>query len=88
MRTVLIIVGGFIVWGVCLAIARFAAQSTPNSLTVATVAFVALWLVAAAANMWAGVAQAGYSVAEELPIFLLIFLVPSVVATVTRWKFL
>jgi hypothetical protein len=46
----------------------------------ATVAFVVIWFVAAAANMWIGVSQAGYSFREELPIFLLIFLLPSAVA--------
>ena len=45
--------------------------------TVATVLFPALWLVIAAANMWVGVAKAGYSVAAELPIFALIFGVPA-----------
>ncbi|MEK7728854.1 MAG: hypothetical protein AAB354_10605, partial [candidate division KSB1 bacterium] len=42
--------------------------------------------LAAAANMWVGVARAGYSVQEELPIFLLIFLVPAAVALLVRWK--
>jgi hypothetical protein len=49
---------------------------------------VALWLLAAAGNMWVGVAQAGYSVLEELPIFLLIFLLPASAAVYTKWKFL
>jgi len=34
----------------------------------------------AAANMWIGVSQAGYSFQEELPIFLLIFLLPAAAA--------
>jgi hypothetical protein len=88
MRSLLIIVGGFILWGACIAVARVAGQSTPASLTLATVAFIALWLLAAGLNMWAGVARAGYSFREELPIFLLIFLVPVAVAAVARWKFL
>jgi len=52
----------------------------------ATVAFVVLWCVAAAANMWVGVSHAGYSFREELPIFLLIFLLPSAVAVFVKWK--
>jgi hypothetical protein len=47
-----------------------------------------VWLVIAAANMWIGVAKAGYSVAAELPIFALIFGVPAAVALLVRWKFL
>jgi hypothetical protein len=42
--------------------------------------------VVAAFNMWIGVAKAGYSVAEELPIFLLIFGVPVVVAAIVKWR--
>jgi hypothetical protein len=43
---------------------------------------------AAALNMWMGVSKAGYSFGEELPIFLLIFLLPSLVALAVKWKFL
>jgi hypothetical protein len=50
--------------------------------------FIALWLVIAGANMWVGVARAGYSVAEELPIFALIFGIPAAVAIVLKWKVL
>jgi hypothetical protein len=53
----------------------------------ATYLFVLLWLVVAAVNMYFGVTRAGYSVKEELPIFLLIFLVPAVVAVLVNWKF-
>jgi hypothetical protein len=45
-------------------------------------------LFAAAANLWVGVSKAGYTVTEELPIFLLIFLLPAAVAVVIRWKWL
>jgi hypothetical protein len=44
--------------------------------------------VAAAANLWLGVSSAGCSFGEELPIFLLIFLLPAAVAVFVRWKFL
>jgi hypothetical protein len=39
--------------------------------------FMTIWFVGAAVNMGIGVAQAGYSVTEALPIVLLIFLVPA-----------
>jgi hypothetical protein len=38
--------------------------------------------------MWVGVAKAGYSVSEELPVFLLIFAVPAAAAAVLKWKLL
>jgi hypothetical protein len=41
----------------------------------------------AAANMWIGVSQAGYSFREEFPIFLLMFLLPSAAAIFVKWKF-
>jgi hypothetical protein len=47
-----------------------------------------VWLAVAAVNMWAGVAKAGYSVADELPIFLLIFALPAGLAVLLKWRFL
>jgi hypothetical protein len=49
---------------------------------------VVLWFITAAANMWIGVSRAGYSFQEELPIFLLIFLLPCAVAVLVKWKLL
>jgi hypothetical protein len=88
VRTVIIIFGGLVLWAACLGIAKLLAGSSNLSTTAATAAFVALWLVAAASNMWIGVSQAGYSFKEELPIFLLIFLLPAAVAIFVKWKFL
>ena len=88
MRTMIIILGGFVLWAVCLGIAKLLANTSTLSTTIATAAFVAIWFAAAASNMWVGVSQAGYSFREELPIFLLIFLLPSVVAVFVKWKFL
>jgi hypothetical protein len=88
MRTMIIILGGFVLWAVCLGIVKLLANTSTLSTTIATAAFVAIWFVAAASNMWVGVSQAGYSFREELPIFLLIFLLPLVVAAFVKWKFL
>jgi len=49
--------------------------------------FIALWFVAAAVNLWLGVSRAGYTVMEELPIFLLIFALPAAAAGWVWWKF-
>ena len=88
MRTALIILGGFVMWGACLGLARIATGSGATANSAATSIFVILWFGVAAVNMWMGVAKAGYSFQEELPIFLLIFLLPSVVALLVKWKFL
>jgi hypothetical protein len=87
MRTVLIILGGFVLWGICLGLARMISNSSSSG-TLATVSFVVLWFVVAAVNMWFGVTRAGYSFQEELPIFLVIFLLPAAVATFVNWKVL
>jgi hypothetical protein len=88
MRTMIIILGGFALWAACLGIARLLASTSASVMTIATAAFVAIWFAAAAWNMWVGISRAGYSFQEELPIFLLIFLLPTVVAIVVKWKFL
>jgi hypothetical protein len=48
--------------------------------------FVALWFVDAGINMWLGTSRAGYSVAEEAPIFLVVFLIPTAVALFVWWR--
>lgn len=47
--------------------------------------FSALWVIVAAANMYVGVARAGYSFMEELPIFLLIAGVPIAAGVAVAW---
>ncbi len=87
MRTVIIILGGFLLWAICIGIARLAANSQSSSAT-ATMVFAVLWFATAACNMWIGVSRAGYTFWEELPIFLVIFLLPTAVALFVKWKFL
>lgn len=87
MRTLYIILGGFLLWGLCLGVGKLLVGRFPAAITVATALFVLAWFLAAAANMWIGVTEAGYTVKEELPIFLLIFLLPAAAAVLVRWKF-
>jgi hypothetical protein len=86
MRTGLFLLAGFLLLAASLLLGRLFSTNYPNATGVATVAYVALWFVIAAANMWVGVARAGYSVAEELPIFALIFVLPAAVAVLLKWK--
>ena len=53
---------------------------------IIVIGLVVLWLVAALVNMWIGVSRAGYSVADELPVFLVIFALPSALAAYVWWK--
>jgi hypothetical protein len=84
MRTFIIIGIGFALLGLCLGAGWFAGGAP--KLRMAALLFIGLWFVAAALNMYVGVSRAGYSFNEELPIFLLIFAVPAVVAILLRWK--
>jgi len=88
MRTALFLVAGLLLLGAAVLLGKLFSTHYPGSAFVATVAYVALWFIVAGANMWVGVARAGYSVAEELPIFLLIFGLPAAVAILLKWRFL
>lgn len=88
MRTGLFLLAGFLFLAASLIVGKLFAENHPGAVTVATLLFVAGWFAIAGCNLWTGVARAGYSVAEELPIFALVFGVPAVVAILARWKFL
>jgi hypothetical protein len=45
-----------------------------------------VWLAVAIANLWVGVTKAGYTVAQELPILAVVFLVPAAIAVAVSWK--
>lgn len=76
MRTLVIILIGFLLWGISLFLRQFFDWSAKNS----TIAFAGIWFFIALFNMWIGITQAGYSIQEELPIFLVIFSPPVILA--------
>ncbi len=86
MRTTIIILGGFALLAACILGARLFGGSAATPVGAAVAIFIAAWFAVSAINMWFGVARAGYSFQEELPIFLLIFLVPAAAAIFVRWK--
>jgi hypothetical protein len=86
MRTMIIILGGFVLLAVCVLAARRLGGGAAGPVGSAIAIFITAWFVVAAINMWIGVTRAGYSFKEELPIFLLIFLLPAVAAIFVRWK--
>ena len=88
MRTLIIILAGFMLWAACLGTARLLTGIAGSSMTTATLAFIAVWFVATVVNMWIGITQAGYSFRDELPIILVIFLLPVLTAVLVKWKFL
>jgi len=88
VRSLLFLVAGLLLLAAVLLLAKLFSSHYPDATRWATIAYVALWLVIAGANLWVGVVRAGYSVAEELPIFLLIFGVPAVLAVLLKWRLL
>ena len=87
MRTLMIIVGGLILLGLFVLVGRWLGNGTSSSIVTAAKSFLPVWIVVALINMWIGVSRAGYSVAEELPIFLGIVALPAIAAAFLWWKF-
>lgn len=87
MHTALVIAAGLILLGLCLAVGRLIGGPGPAPLASAARSFIPVWFVGAMVNLWVGVSQAGYSLAEELPIMAIVFAVPAAVAFVLwrRW---
>jgi hypothetical protein len=86
MRSLVIIVGGILLLGVGLLVARWIGGAGTHAMLTIARLFIPVWLAVALINMWIGVSRAGYSVAEEFPIFLVIFLIPAGVAAFIWWK--
>ena len=84
-HTLKVIAGGFVLLALCLLIGRWIGGPTPAGLATAAKVFIPLWLIAAGINMWVGVAKAGYSVADEAPIFLVVLAVPVAAALLVLW---
>lgn len=86
MRTLIIIVIGITLAVVCLFGGRYFAGR--EGLIFSMRLFLTVWLIVAAVNLWIGVAKAGYSIKEELPIAALVFVPPGAVAMCLRYFFL
>jgi hypothetical protein len=85
VHTIKVIAGGFALLAVCLLVGRLIAGAGFSGVVGGARIFIGLWLVIAGINMWIGVSQAGYSVADEAPIFLVVFGVPAAVAGLLMW---
>ena len=84
MHTVYVLLAGFSVLAVLVAAGRiFAGASAMGTMAIA---FLPIWFIGAGINMYIGVKKAGYSVADEAPVFSLVFLVPAAVALLVWWK--
>jgi hypothetical protein len=85
MHTLIVIVIGLLLLGACLLMGHILGDE--GGLGRAALSFLPVWLMGAGVNMYIGVKNAGYSVSDELPVFLLVFAVPALVALLVWWKF-
>jgi hypothetical protein len=88
MRTVIILAAGLLLLAAIILFSKLFSNYYPSATTWGISVFLATWLAATGFNLWVGVNKAGYSVAEELPIMLLLYILPAAVALVAKWKFL
>lgn len=85
-HTLKVIAAGFLLLAVCLTIGRWVGGPAPAAgLITGIKVFIPLWFLGAGVNMWVGVKKAGYSVAEEAPIFLMVFVIPTALALLVWW---
>lgn len=84
MHTVIVLLAGVALLGLCGLIGRLLGGSAGTA--TAALVFLPLWLIGAGINMYIGVKRAGYSVADEFPIFLIVFVIPAAVALFAWWK--
>lgn len=85
MHTILLICGGIALFGICLLLGMFWGGARRDYAMAARV-FIPIWWVVAMTNMWVGVARAGYSVADELPVLGIVFAVPALLAVLAVWR--
>ena len=86
MRTVLFLTSGVLLLAATVILSRLFGESFPAAANWAAASYLLLWLGLTGTNMWAGVSRAGYAVADELPIFLLLFGLPAVALGLLKWK--
>ena len=85
MHVAMVIGGGVVLLGLFLLFGKLWGGAQPDYGLVAKL-FVPVWLAVAVVNLWVGVTKAGYSVREELPILVLVFAVPALLALLIAWR--
>jgi hypothetical protein len=78
MHTIIVLAIGFGLLGLC-ALASYLLGGV-SAIATAALVFLPIWLVGAGINLYLGVRQAGYSVAQEAPMLLLVIAVPAALA--------
>lgn len=84
MHMLLVIIGGTVLLGLFLLFGKLWGGDAAG-LALAAKAFIPVWLAVSVANLWVGVQHAGYGLREELPILLVVFVVPAAMAAAVAW---
>jgi hypothetical protein len=77
MHTLMVIAGGLVLLAAFIVVGRLAGKGL-----LASRLFIPVWLLATLVNLYVGVTRAGYTVAQELPIQLVVFAVPAIAALI------
>jgi hypothetical protein len=85
MHVAMVIGGGLVLLGLFVLFGWLWGASAAG-MALAAKFFVPAWAVVALVNMWVGVSHAGYTVRQEAPILVLVFLLPAVVAGIVAWQ--
>ncbi len=85
MHMILVIAGGVVLLGLFTLFNYLWGGAGANLATGAKL-FIPVWLVITLINMWVGVTKTGYSVKDELPILLIVFAIPALIAAFTIWR--
>ena len=85
MHMALVIGGGVVLRGLFVLFGWLWGASAAG-MALAAKAFVPAWAAVALVNMWVGVSHAGYTVRQEAPILVLVFLLPAIVAGIVTWQ--
>ena len=85
MHTLLVIAIGLAVLGLCAFVGHTLGGASGTA--VGALVFLPVWFIGAGINLLIGVKKAGYSIAEEAPIFLVVFAAPAVLALLAWWRY-
>jgi hypothetical protein len=85
MHTVGVVAIGLMLLGLCTLVGR--ALAGAPGIAAAMLVFLPLWFIGAGINLLVGVRRAGYSIADEAPIFAVVFAVPAALALLAWSKY-
>lgn len=86
MHMALVILAGLLLLTVFALFGWLWGHDLPSSAQAAKW-FMPVWLALALVNLWVGVTKAGYTVAQEAPILLIVAGIPIAAAALLAWKF-